>query len=59
MYKILKFEKNNEDAIAELSLLGKLMNLKSLKETEKSQILDRAKTIVDGILSKEVVVNPR
>jgi hypothetical protein len=59
MYKLLKFDTNNEDRIAELSLLGKLSSVKSLKSLEKQEILTRAKTLVDLILSKEVVVNPR
>jgi hypothetical protein len=59
MYKLLKFEKNNEDRIAEITLLGKLETMKSLKSSDKAEILARAKTVVNEILSKEIVINPR
>ena len=59
MYKLLKFKNDNEDRVAEIELLGKLVNLKSLKSSEKIEILARAKVLVNEILSKELVVNPR
>ena len=59
MYKLLKFDTNNEDRIAELSLLGRLASVSSLTSLERKSILDRSKVLVDAILSKEVVINPR